>query len=293
MINLKNNKVIYLIIILIIVFIILIFIDDNKETKDNYIPTAFPTITPEPIKTPISSSENKPAIIPTIIVTPTIIKIEPTPMPPRSYVEEMGRLIYEKGISAETLFLKSVSTNEWEDESLGCPKLGEYYSDNNKPYKGYIYILSDGENEWEYHTDLNDTYTVICDEISKNSHELININSELNLNQTEKIKLYRWNFDENEFLFLESLEEKDLLEVIKILKTDLILSELESCRSLFMIEFHRANQIDQLEFICPENKDFLFGNQKFWNQMQATAPKELGKIIGSYLTGQPNPSLPE
>ena len=92
---------------------------------------------------------------------------------------------------------------------------------------------------------------------------------------------------------LESLEEKDLLEVIKILKTDLILSELESCRSLFMIEFSRQNQIDQLEFICSENKYALFGNQKFWNQMQAKAPKELGKIIGSYLTGQPIPSLPE
>jgi len=293
MTNLKNNKVIYLIILLIIIFIILLFIDDNKQSNENYIPTAIPTITPEPIISPTSNSENKPVIIPTIIVTPTIIKIEPTPAPPRSYVEEMGKLIYEKGISAETLFLKSVSINEWEDESLGCPKLGEYYSDNNKPYKGYKYILSDGKNEWEYHTDINDTYTVICEEILKNSDKLININSELNLNEAEEIKLYRWNFDENEFLLLESLEEIDFLKVVDILKTDLILSEQESCRSLFMIEFSRQNQIDQLEFICSENKDALFGNQKFWNQMQAKAPKELGKVIGSYLTGQPIPSLPE
>tara|TARA_Y100001936_G_scaffold251186_1_gene306224 strand:+ start:35833 stop:36714 length:882 start_codon:yes stop_codon:yes gene_type:complete len=293
MTNLKNNKVIYLIILFIIIFITLLFIDDNKESNENYIPTAIPTITPEPIINPTSNSENKPAIIPTIIVTPTIIKIEPTPVPPRSYVEEMGKLIYEKGISAETLFLKSVSINEWEDESLGCPKLGEYYSDNNKPYKGYKYILSDGKNEWEYHTDINDTYTVFCEEILKNNHKLININSELNLNEAEEIKLYRWNFDENEFLFLESLEEIDFLKVVDILKTDLILSEQESCRSLFMIEFSRQNQIDQLEFICSENKYALFGNQKFWNQMQAKAPKELGKIIGSYLTGQPIPSLPE
>tara|TARA_B100000214_G_scaffold375275_1_gene360934 strand:- start:821 stop:1702 length:882 start_codon:yes stop_codon:yes gene_type:complete len=293
MTNLKNNKVIYLIILLIIIFITLLFIDDNKQSNENYIPTAIPTITPEPIISPTSNSENKPVIIPTIIVTPTIIKIEPTPAPPRSYVEEMGKLIYEKGISAETLFLKSVSINEWEDESLGCPKLGEYYSDNNKPYKGYKYILSDGKNEWEYHTDINDTYTVICEEILKNSDKLININSELNLNEAEEIKLYRWNFDENEFLLLESLEEIDFLKVVDILKTDLILSEQESCRSLFMIEFSRQNQIDQLEFICSENKDALFGNQKFWNQMQAKAPKELGKVIGSYLTGQPIPSLPE
>ena len=293
MTNLKNNKVIYLIILLIIIFITLLFIDDNKQSNENYIPTAIPTITPEPIISPTSNSENKPVIIPTIIVTPTIIKIEPTPAPPRSYVEEMGKLIYEKGISAETLFLKSVSINEWEDESLGCPKLGEYYSDNNKHYKGYKYILSDGKNEWEYHTDINDTYTVICEEILKNSDKLININSELNLNEAEEIKLYRWNFDENEFLLLESLEEIDFLKVVDILKTDLILSEQESCRSLFMIEFSRQNQIDQLEFICSENKDALFGNQKFWNQMQAKAPKELGKVIGSYLTGQPIPSLPE
>lgn len=293
MTNLKNNKVIYLIILLIIIFITLLFIDDNKKSNENYIPTAIPTITPEPIISPTPNSENKSAIIPTVIVTPTIIKIEPTPLPPRSYVEEMGKLIYEKGISAETLFLKSVSINEWEDESLGCPKLGEYYSDNNKPYKGYKYILSDGKNEWEYHTDINDTYTVICEEILKNSDKLININSELNLNEAEEIKLYRWNFDENEFLLLESLEEIDFLKVVDILKTDLILSEQEPCRSLFMIEFSRQNQIDQLEFICSENKDALFGNQKFWNQMQAKAPKELGKIIGSYLTGQPIPSLPE
>ena len=293
MLKLKNNKVIYLIIISIIIVITLLIFDDDNQTNDIYIPTAIPTITPEPIITPTSSAENKPTITPTPILTPTIVKIQPTPIPPRSYVEEMGRLIYEKGISAETLFLKSVSINEWEYESLGCPKLGEYYSNKNKPYKGYKYILSDGENEWEFHTDLNDTYTIRCSEISINNHELINLNSELNLNQTEEIKLYRWNFDQNDFIFLESLAETDLLEVIDILKTDLILSDKESCRSLFMIEFHRGNLVDQLEFICPENKDALFGNQKFWNQMWASAPKELGKIIGSYLTGQPIPTLPE
>ncbi len=293
MINIKNNKVIYLIIFLIIIVITLLIFDDDKQSTDNFIPTAIPTITPEPIINPTSNLGEKPTIVPTVIATPTIVKIQPTPIPPRSYVEEMGRLIYEKGISAETLFLKSVSINEWEDESLGCPKLGEYYSDKNKPYKGYKYILSDGENEWEYRTNLNDSYTIRCNESTVNDSELININLELDLNETEEIKLYRWNFDENDFLFLESLKQEDLSEVIDILKTDLILSNMESCRSLFMIEFHKGNLKDQIEFICPENKDALFGNQKFWNEMQAIAPKELGKIVGDYLIGQPIPTLPE
>ncbi len=293
MINIKNNKVIYSIIFLMIIVISLLIYDDDKQSTDNFIPTAIPTITPEPKINPTSNFEEKPTVIPTVIATPTIVKIQPTPIPPRSYVEEMGRLIYEKGISAETLFLKSVSINEWEDESLGCPKLGEYYSDKNKPYKGYKYILSDGESEWEYHTNLNDSYTIRCNEITVNDPELININSELDLSETKEIKLYRWNFDDNEFFFLESLREEDLLQVIDILKTDLILSNMESCRSLFMLEFHKGNQKDQIEFICPENKDALFGNQKFWSEMKAIAPKELGKIVGAYLTGQPIPTLPE
>ena len=56
---------------------------------------------------------------------------------------------------------------------------------------------------------------------------------------------------------------------------------------------NKSNLKDQIEFICPENKDALFGNQKFWNEMQAIAPKELGKIVGDYLIGQPIPTLPE
>ena len=109
MINIKNNKVIYLIIFLMIIVISLLIYDDDKQSTDNFIPTAIPTITPEPKINPTSNFEEKPTVIPTVIATPTIVKIQPTPIPPRSYVEEMGRLIYEKGISAETLFLKEVT----------------------------------------------------------------------------------------------------------------------------------------------------------------------------------------
>ena len=295
MLNLKNNKLIYLIIILIIILLtLLIFDSDDEQNLSNFVPTAIATITPEAIITPTPISI---LITPTInsskLITPTIEKIQPTPVPPRSYIEEMGRLIYEKNINGETLFLKSVSTNEWDDESLGCPQSGEYYSDKNKPYKGYKYILSDGENDWEYRTDLNDTYIIRCSEIIDHSHELINISYELDLFNTKEIKLYRWNFDDNEFFFLEKLEEKDQLYIIDILDTELILSTQESCQSLFMLEFQKNNTKETLEFICAENKTILFGSQNFWNKKQATAPNEIGEVIGSYLTGQPIPTIPE
>ena len=121
----------------------------------------------------------------------------------------------------------------------------------------------------------------------------INIASELDLFNTKEINIYRWDFDENEFFFLEKLEQKDQVLIIDILNTELVLSVQEPCRSLFMLEFQKNNSKEILEFLCSENKTILFGSQSFWNKKQATAPNEIGKIVGSYLIGQPIPTIPE
>ena len=81
MINLKKNKLIYLIIILIIIVItLLIFDSDDEQTSNNFVPTAIATITPEAIITPtVIIAIDTPTITSSILITPTIEKIQPNP----------------------------------------------------------------------------------------------------------------------------------------------------------------------------------------------------------------------
>ncbi len=64
-----------------------------------------------------------------------------------------------KGISAERIKATKVEEVNWPDTSLGCPEPGMLYAQVITP--GYRIILSDGDTEYEYHSDAI-AHIVLC-----------------------------------------------------------------------------------------------------------------------------------
>ena len=60
-------------------------------------------------------------------------------------------LAQRKGIAKEKIVLIRVDDVDWPDTSLGCPEPGKVYAQVITP--GYKILLSDGQEEYEYHSD--------------------------------------------------------------------------------------------------------------------------------------------
>jgi len=60
-------------------------------------------------------------------------------------------LAQRKGIAKEKIVLIRVDDVDWPDTSLGCPEPGKVYAQVITP--GYKILLSDGQDEYEYHSD--------------------------------------------------------------------------------------------------------------------------------------------
>ena len=60
-------------------------------------------------------------------------------------------LAKRRGLSVESIALRSVESVTWPDTSLGCPKSGHAYAQVATP--GYRLVLSDGSTDFEYHSD--------------------------------------------------------------------------------------------------------------------------------------------
>ena len=249
------------------------------------VPTARPTVTPvpPPTSTPGPTATPAPTATPTPVPTAT-----PTPPPPPSYVLEMGRLHAEKGINFETQSISHVGTAEWKSAALGCPNPGVFYNTSAAPYTGTVYVVTNGTNFWEYHSNHDDSMVRRCSEIDPLTDPSVNISQSADLHNATKLTLMRRDTDTGNFVVRQEMSEADATLLANILDLDTNLQVDQQCNTIFRLDFETPRGDVEIQFICEENYKAF---DVFWNGMQGTA-HVIGNIIGPYLTGDPIPSLP-
>lgn len=200
----------------------------------------------------------------------------------------MSRLIFEKGVRGESLIVESVKAARWDTTALGCPAPGVYYDTQGAPFDGFAYVLSEGTNTWEFHTDEADTVTVDCNDIDTLTTAKVNITREAKLQGSTGLVLMRRNFSTGQFVEDDPISPDDMARLVSIFDIDTRLSEPGDCTTVFRLDFSTSVGTEEIGFICEENyREFNI----VWQGMMGSAPI-LGKIIGPYLTGDPIPTLP-
>ncbi len=131
-------------------------------------PTEAPTETTQgyPLKTPSLESPGYPAD------TPAAGSGYPYPVasgaPPAAQGSPMDAAMLDLvkqdlakrlSVTVDQITVVSATSTEWPDSSLGCPQPGMAYSQIVTP--GYLIVLSQGQKQYEYHTDLSATI-VFC-----------------------------------------------------------------------------------------------------------------------------------
>lgn len=232
---------------------------------------------------------------PTITTSPTSVLSEEVKvlLPPESFAQEMARLIFEHDVNPARLFVAQVSLDQWADESLGCPSPGLFYESKDAPYSGFVYVLSDGANSWEYHANSDDSLTVRCSEIEPLKGPRVNVSLVANLADATTVNLMHRNFATDEFEKIKQISETDLVRLAVVFDREIPLVIPTNCKTIFRLDFHTHGGVQSIEYLCAEDKNVVMGSQKFWDNMAGRAPIQIGEIIGPYLTGKPIPKLPE
>lgn len=256
-----------------------------SSTATAVTPTAQPTVTATP--TPTNTPGPTPTPAPTATPSPTPTAT-PTPPPPGSHVTEMGILHTEKGIDFSTLSVASVGAAQWPNAALGCPEPGAYYDATNAPYSGTTYVLTNGSQTWEYHSNEDDSVVVRCSEIEPSTRSTTNIADEANLQSIVSATLMRRDFSTDSFEPRRDLFPDDAARIATILSQDVSLTSATPCTTVFRLDFVTQEGTSEFEFICEDNYSAF---DLYWNGLHGTAPI-FGDIIGPYLTGDPIPSLP-
>jgi|LWDU01.1.fsa_nt_gi hypothetical protein len=200
----------------------------------------------------------------------------------------MARLFTEHGIAFESLYVASVGAAQWPNESLGCPESGTYYDTSDAPYTGNIYVLSNGSQSWEYHSNHDDSIVVRCDEITRVSPPTVNLANEADLHNASEVTLMRRDSDTGNFVVRRVMTEADMQRLIDIFDLETDLSPAPGCDSVFRLDFVTRSGSSEVEFICAEDYSAF---DIFWNGLHGYAPI-IGYIIGPYLIGDPVPTLP-
>lgn len=254
-------------------------------TMPTVIPTARPTVTPVP--PPTSTPGPTPTPEPTATSTP-VPTATPMPPAPRSHVLEMGRLQAEKGIGFDTQSISLVGTAEWDSAALGCPNPGVFYNTSAAPYTGTVYVITNGTDFWEYHSNHDDSVVRRCSEIDPLTDPTVNISQSAGLHDATKLTLMRRDSDTGNFVVRREMSLVDATLLANILDLDTNLPPAQTCNTIFRLDFETPKGDVEIEFICEDNYKAF---DVFWNGMQGTAAV-IGNIIGPYLTGDPIPSLP-
>jgi hypothetical protein len=271
--------------------ITLLFPDSSNDDSVVGTPTAMSPPTAQPTVTPFPPPTNVPDPTPTPepMATPTTIPVAiSTPLPPASHVKEMAELIFNEGIKSENLFVSSVVTASWANDSLGCSEPGIFYDTTNAPYTGFIYVLNDGLNSWEYHTNQDDSLTIRCSENTTSGEQLTNIASEAGLQSSTELILMRRNPSTGQFEEKSKMNNNDREKLISIFDLDTTLSNPRNCNTIFRLDFVTADGIEEIEFMCEDNYKAA---EIFWRNLMGSGPV-VGKIVGPYLTGAPIPVIP-
>ncbi len=248
-------------------------------------PTAQPTVTPVPTATNTPGPTPTPSPTSTPVPTPTAT---PMPQAPPSQVYEMVRLYTEKGIVLSTLYTVSVGAYEWATAALGCPDPGAFYDKSEAPYSGFAYVLGNGIQTWEYHSNADDSHVVRCSEIDTASGVVKNVTNEADLLRSTSATLMRRDFSTGSFEVNREMTLEDAERVADLLNQNVILTLDAPCETVFRIDFTTQSGMSEVEFICADNYKAF---DVYWGGFHGTAPI-LGEIIGQYLTDNPIPTLP-
>ena len=251
--------------------------------------TARPTVTPVPSPTPTPEPTSTPEPTPIPPPPPTAT---PTPPPPPSHAQEMARLIFEHGVEGGNLSVISVGAAQWPDESLGCPEPGIFYESENAPYAGFIYVLSDRSDTWEYHANKDDSVIVRCDEIEPFTGPKVNIAQAAGLRGSTGVMLMRRDFSTGQFEKIDPMTQDELIRLIDIFDRDIPLSDTINCETVFRLDFETPSGLQSIEWLCEEDKNLATGTQGFWIGMTGTVPVQVGDLVGPYLTGGQPPEPP-
>jgi hypothetical protein len=200
----------------------------------------------------------------------------------------MGRLFTEYGIDFSTLFVQSVGAAQWPSAALGCPEPGTFADTSEAPYDGFYYLISNGSRNWEYHTNVDDSVIVRCDEQTSSNVPLVNITEQANLVDSNNLILMRRDFSTGNFEFRSEMTREDMSRVIALFNQASAITYAPLCTTVFRLDFVTSNGSHEIEFICEEDYKAF---DVYWNDLHGTAPA-LGYIIGPYLTGDPVPQLP-
>lgn len=259
------------------------------EPTETVVPTAVPTARPTvtPVPPPTSTPGPTPTPAPTTTPTPSPTAT-PTPPPPDSHLLEMARLHAEKGISFDTQTISMVGTAEWNSAALGCPDPGVFYNTSAAPYTGFVYVVTNGTDFWEYHSNQDDSVVRRCSEINPLTNPTVNISQSADLHNATNLTLMRRDTDTGEFVARRDMSLVDAALLANIFDVDTNLLVTQSCNTIFRLDFKTPSGDVEIEFICEDNYKAF---DVVWNGMQGTAPV-VGNIIGPYLTGDPIPSLP-
>lgn len=102
---------------------------------------------------------------PKTYATPTI---STSPLPSQNSIEAITLaredLAKRLGINSSDIAISSQRETMWPNSSLGCPESGKMYTQAVVP--GYSVVLSNGENNYQYHTSKGSLF-VLCTKISQ------------------------------------------------------------------------------------------------------------------------------
>lgn len=124
-------------------------------------PTQVVPATAEALELPTGVETAPPTAAPVLPLETTPTAVEIPPGSEALIARAIEDLVQGQALaSADEVRLVSVEAREWPDTSLGCPKEGFMYAQVITP--GFQILLEAGGQQYDYHTDLNQT-VVLCE----------------------------------------------------------------------------------------------------------------------------------
>ncbi|MEX0763006.1 MAG: hypothetical protein WD333_11320 [Dehalococcoidia bacterium] len=258
--------------------------NDPPATGD---PTPTPTVVTDPSATAVDpTSTATPG--PTAAPSPT-----PTPTAPDVSGKAMALLVSGKGISPGELSLVSYEPVDWPSAALGCPEPGVFYDDVIVP--GWLVLIGHGDETYEFHADESEETIINCTDRQASMGQTVNAFEEADLDGTTRVDISRRNSTSGEYEPVEVIEDEDeVRRFVEVFDIEIALSEQADCTPVFKLTYRApGGAAQEFGYICDGNSRLVRGDQDFWEGSDGTAARELGDLVGPYVSNLPMPGFPE
>ncbi len=250
------------------------------------VPTQTPITLPTPLTTVTATARATSTPSPTPSPTPT-----PTPAPPNAAARAMALLARDQDITGSRISLLSFEAIDWPSPALECPQPGVLYTAIITP--GWRFTMGYGDRVFEYHSDLNGTNILTCDEHKPQGPPTINLAAEAGLALTNEIQITRRNTN-GEFKPIGHVDDQDhISQFVMTLDLKLILVPRSKCDPLGQIRFLLPGEDVIFGFFCGE-PTIMRASQLLPDEYDVRIPEALGDLIGPYWSAAAGglPSLP-